>query len=88
MKIDTIGGDGYLTKGEYKGIQNRNITIIGSHHDANKKTFICRHCVHFENDEDFNLMNMTRYEEIQTLENGQHVNCLGILHEDYLKQRV
>ena len=85
IKVDTIGGDGYPKAGEYKGLQNRNITIIGSRYDAHKKKIIDRHCVTFENDEDFFLMNMTRYEALQKDETGRHVNCLGIIHEDFLK---
>ena len=83
-KIDTIGGDGYPGKGEHVGIQNRNITIIGSYQDAVKKRYIDRHCVHTDNDQDFFLMNMTRYEEIQKDKNGRHLDCLGVIHEDYV----
>jgi len=82
--IDTIGGDGYPEKGEHVGVEGRNITIIGSRKDAIKKQYIDRHCVHIDNDEDFSLMNMTRYGDIQKGENGRHLNCLGIIHEDYI----
>ena len=53
--------------------------------DAIKKTYIKRSFITFGNDEDYFLMNMTRYEQIQKDTNGRHVNCLGIIHEDYLK---
>ena len=59
--------------------------MIGSTLDAIKKTYIKRSVITFGNDEDYFLMNMTRYEQIQKDTNGRHVNCLGIIHEDYLK---
>ena len=47
-----------------------------------------RHCVTNENDVDFFLMNMTRYELMQKEDSrsgiGRHVNCLGIIREDDL----
>ena len=62
--------------------------MIGSQYDAQKKKIIDRHCVTNENDVDFFLMNMTRYELMQKEDSrsgiGRHVNCLGIIHEDYL----
>ncbi len=83
-KIDTIGGDGYPQRGEHVGIQNRNITMIGSRTDAHKKHYIDRHCVHSDNDQDYFLMNMTRYEEIQKEKNDRRLDCLGVIHEDYV----
>lgn len=85
-QVDTIGGTGYPEAGEHKGMQNRNISIIGSRLHAHKKKFIDRRCVSNENDEHFFLMNMTRYESLLK-EAGRQVNCLGIIHESYLKDK-
>ena len=61
--------------------------MIGSQVDAIKYKLIHRQYVHSKNDEDFDLMNMTRYEEIQKHYNAKKIDCLGLIHENYLKQQ-
>jgi mannosyltransferase OCH1-like enzyme len=86
--MTAIGGSGYFSKGEYVGVNNRNVTIVGSRREAQKGRYVHRDSIS-KKAEELSQMNMTQYEEARDDIQGKSHSCfLEIYKKSKISQLV
>lgn len=60
--IMSIGGDGYPPHGEYRGLYDRNITMVGSPQDAKSGKYVRRGAARSISPDDEKIMGMEHYQ--------------------------
>ena len=85
--ITAIGGSGYFSKGEYVGVNNRNVTIVGSRREAKKGRYVQRDSVRKK--AELSRMNMTHYDGAsKTIQGKSHSCFLEIYKKSKISQLV
>ncbi len=78
--VRTIGGNGYPTAGEYLGLSNRNVTIIGSGKMARASRYIRRDSIRKAGQ--YQKMNMTHYNGASTAVGGKTHSCYAEIYKN------